>query len=66
MFLYPLWLLSGSFTHGNSVGNPGKFGFDGLIRNAKGERALGYSSSCGYITNMNVELLKIFFDLKLA
>lgn len=51
---------------GNSIGNPGRSGYGGLIRNSDGEWNTGFSGFCGITSNLNVELLVIFNGLKLA
>lgn len=51
---------------GSSIGNPGKSGFGGLIRNMLGEWLCGYSGFCGVTSCLNAELLAIFYGLSLA
>lgn len=51
---------------GGSLGNPGKPGFGGLIRNWHGKLLGGFSVFCGITTNLNAELLAIFHGLDSA
>ncbi|KAK2370222.1 TMV resistance protein N [Trifolium repens] len=41
---------------GSSIGNPGLSGFSGLLRNTFGGWIPGFSGSCGFTSNINVEL----------
>jgi hypothetical protein len=51
---------------GSSLGNPGRSGFGGLIRDTNGNWLLGFSGSCGITTNINAELQAIFYGLEKA
>lgn len=51
---------------GSSLGNPGRSGFGGVIRNSHGEWIMGFSGFCGVTTNINSELMAIQVGLKLA
>lgn len=51
---------------GNSLGNPGRSGYGGIICNSDGEWLVGFSGFCGIITNLNAELLTTDHGLKLA
>jgi ribonuclease HI len=51
---------------GSSVGNPGRSGFGGLIRDTNDNWLLGFSGSCGITTNINAELQAIFYGLEKA
>lgn len=51
---------------GSSIGNPGRSGYGGLLRNTHGEWLLGFSGSCGLTTNITAELFAIAAGLNLA
>jgi len=51
---------------GSSLGNPGHYGFRGLIRDTNGNWLFGFFGSCGITTNMNAELQAIFHGLQMA
>lgn len=51
---------------GSSLGNPGRSGFGGIIRNWQGEWCTGFSGFCRFTDNLNAELLAIYQGLKLA
>jgi len=49
---------------GGSRGNPRDFSFGGIIGDELGQWIMGFSGSCGNITNINVELHAIFLGLQ--
>nr|POF23119.1 putative ribonuclease h protein [Quercus suber] len=49
---------------GSSIGNPGKAGGGGLIRNDKGEWLKGYARNVGFSTSVTVELWALHDDLR--
>lgn len=51
---------------GSSLGNPGRSGFGGILRDMNGEWVSGFSGFCGYTTNINAELLAIYHGLRVA
>lgn len=51
---------------GSSLGNLGRCGFGGIIRDQNGQWCSGFSGFCGFSTNINAELLAIYHGLKLA
>jgi hypothetical protein len=51
---------------GSSLGNLGRSGFGGLIRDKNGNWLLSFSGSCGITTNINAELQTIFYGLDKA
>lgn len=51
---------------GSCIGNPGRSGYGGLLRNANGEWLLGFSGFCGVTTNTTSELFAIYVGLSLA
>lgn len=51
---------------GSSIGNPGRSGFWGLLRNSLGGWIIGFDGSCGYTTNINVELRAISYGLQIT
>ena len=51
---------------GSALGNPGRAGFGGLIRNDDGQWVKGFSGFVGIATNLHAELLALFHGLKLA
>jgi len=53
--------------HGSSIGNPGKLGSQGLIRNSVGCLIAVFAWSCGHTINViNVELYAIFYGLHIT
>jgi len=48
---------------GSSIGNPGRSGFGGLLRNFQDGWIIGFTRSCGHTTNINVELPAISYVL---
>ena len=51
---------------GSSLGNPGKAGGGGLIRNDKGEWLKGYARNVGYSTSVAAELWALCDGLRLC
>lgn len=51
---------------GNSMGNPGPAGFGGVLRHSSGDWISGFAGSVGWSTVLHVELLSIFYGLKVA
>lgn len=51
---------------GSSIGNPGRSGFGGLLRDAHGQWLGGFSGFCGITNNTKAELLAIDYGLKMA
>ncbi|GAU37012.1 hypothetical protein TSUD_150480 [Trifolium subterraneum] len=50
----------------NSLGNPGRSGYGGIIRNDIGGCLYGFSGFCGITTNLKAELLAIVHGLSLT
>jgi len=51
---------------GSSLGNSGKAGFRGVIRNTTSERVIGFYGSCGVTTSLRAELFALVHGVKLA
>ncbi|KAK7269582.1 hypothetical protein RIF29_22314 [Crotalaria pallida] len=51
---------------GSSMGNPGRAGFGGLIRNYEGDWICGFAGHFGISNNIHMELLAVLHGLKLA
>ncbi|CAJ2636315.1 unnamed protein product [Trifolium pratense] len=51
---------------GSSLGNPGRSGYGGIIRNNVGGWLYSFSGFCGITTNLKAELLAIVHGLSLT
>jgi ribonuclease HI len=51
---------------GSCLGNPGRAGFDGLIRNGYGVWIVGFSGFLGIANNTLAELMVLYHELKIA
>lgn len=51
---------------GISVGNPGRSGFGGLIKNIYAEWVVGFAGFCSIIININAQILAIYHGIMLA